>query len=100
MNEIMNKSFLTEDKFMRNMHLKQPEFSYCACDSFTKHRDKNQAFKEACNLDYIYKNELDKSSSVHDAAYAKSKDLAKRTVSDHVLKSKAYKIALNPQMNL
>ena len=28
MNETVNKSFLTGDKFMRDMHLKQPEFSY------------------------------------------------------------------------
>lgn len=39
MNEIVNKSFLTGDKFMRDMHLKQPEFSYRACDWFIK-RDK------------------------------------------------------------
>ena len=79
------------------MHLKQAEFSYRACDSITKHGDKNQAFKETCNLDYIYKNELDKSSFAHDAAYANSKDLAKITVPDQFLKNKTYKIALNPQ---
>ena len=45
-------------------------------------------------------NITDKTSSVrntkqNDAAYADSKDLAKRTVSDKILKDRAYKIAVN-----
>ena len=35
MNEIVNKSLLTGDKFMREMHLKQPGFTYSACGLFT-----------------------------------------------------------------
>lgn len=58
---------------------------------------KNKAFKETCNLGHIYKNKLGKSSFAHDATYANSKDLAKITVSNQVLKNKAYKIALNLQ---
>ena len=45
----------------------------------------------------IYKNELDKACFQHDMAYGKSKDLAKRTQSDKVLKDKAFKIASNPK---
>ena len=33
----------------------------------------------------------------HDAAYSDSKDLAKRTVSDKVLKDGAYKVVTNPK---
>ena len=40
---------------------------------------------------------LDKISFLHNAAYADSKGLAKRTLSDKVLKDRAYEIALNPK---
>ena len=47
------------------------------------------------NTDFIilYRNELDKACFQHDMAYGKSKDLAKRTPSDKVLRDKAFKIA-------
>ena len=45
------------------------------------------------NTDFIYKNELDKACFQHDMAYGKSKDLAKTTQSDKVLRAKAFKIA-------
>ena len=45
------------------------------------------------NTDFIYKNELDKACFQHDMAYGKSKDLAKRTQSDKVLRDKTFKIA-------
>ena len=47
------------------------------------------------NTHFIYKNELDKAFLLHDKAYAKSKDLAKRTQSDKVLQNKAFKIAID-----
>ena len=47
------------------------------------------------NIDFIYKNELDKACFQHDMAYRKSKDLIKRTQSAKVLKDKAFKIASN-----
>ena len=46
---------------------------------------------------FIYKNELDKACFQHNMAYSKSKDLAKRTQSDKVLRGKAFKIANNPK---
>ena len=49
------------------------------------------------NTNFIYKNELDKACFQHDMAYGKSKDLAKRTQSDKVLKDKAFKIASDPK---
>ena len=36
MNEIVNKFLMAGDKFMSDMHLKQPDFTYSACGSFTK----------------------------------------------------------------
>ena len=48
------------------------------------------------NTNFIYKNELDKACFQHDMAYGKSKDLAKRTQSDKVLRDKAFKIASDP----
>ena len=49
------------------------------------------------DLKIIYKNKLDKACFAHDAAYAYSKDIAKRTVSDRVLKDRAHEIVLNLQ---
>ena len=39
---------------------------------------------------------LDKACFPHDAAYSDCKDLAKGTISDKNLKSRAYEIAVNP----
>ena len=36
MNEIVNKLLLTGNKFMPEMHLREPEFTYSACGSFLK----------------------------------------------------------------
>ena len=65
------------------------------CGSFTKHCERIQKFKEACDLNYVYRNKLDKTSFAHDAVYSNSKDLAKRTISDIILKDRAYEIAVN-----
>ena len=92
MNEIINKFLLVGDKFMPEMHLKQPGFTYSACGPFTKNK-KIEKFMTTGNTDFIYKNELDKASFQNDMAYGKSKDLIKRTQSDKVLRDKAFKIA-------
>ena len=34
MYEIVNKFLQAGDKFMLEMHLKEPEFTYSACDNF------------------------------------------------------------------
>ena len=97
MNEIVNKFLLVGDKFMPEMHLKQPGFTYSACGPFTKNKERIQKFKETGDTSYIYKNELDKACFQHDMAYGKSKDLAKRTQSDKVLRDKAFEIASDPK---
>ena len=95
MNKIINKFLLTGDKFMPELHLKQPGFTYSACGPFTKHRERIQKFRETGNLKHLYRNELDKACFAHDAAYSDSKDLAKRTISDKILKDRDYEIARN-----
>ena len=41
MNEIINKFLLVGEKVMPEMHLRQPGFTYSACDPFTKNKEKN-----------------------------------------------------------
>ena len=93
MNEIVNKFLLAGDKFMPEMHLRQPQFVYSACGPFTKNKERIQKFKETGDTSYIYKNELDKACFQHDMAYGDFKDLPKRTAADKVLRDKAFKIA-------
>ena len=82
MNEIVNKFLLAGDKFMSELHLKQPGFTYIACSPFTKNNERIEIFMKTGNTDFIYKNELNKACFQHDMAYGKSKDLTKRTQSD------------------
>ena len=98
LNEIINKFLLTGDKFLREMHLRQPGFTYSACGPFTKHRERIKKFEETGDTRYIYKNDLNKACFQHDSAYADSKDLVKRTQSDKILRHKTFNIASNPVM--
>ena len=50
MNKIVNKVLLAGDKFMPELHLSQPGFTYSACGLFTKHRKRTQKFREAGKL--------------------------------------------------
>ena len=97
MNQIVNKFILAGDKFMPEIHLKQPGFTYSACRPFTKNKERIKKFKETEDTSYIYKNELDKACFQHDMAYGDFKDLARRTASDKMLKDKAFNIATNPK---
>ena len=98
MNEIVNNTFLLAgDKFMSDMHLKQPGVTYSARGPFTKNRKRIQKFKQTGDTKYIYKNELDKACFQHDMAYGDFKDLARRTASDKVLRDKAFNIAKSPK---
>ena len=56
MNEIVNNFLLAGDKFMPEMHLKQPGFNYSACAPLTKNKKRIQKFKETGDTTYIYKN--------------------------------------------
>ena len=77
---------------MPEMHLKQPGFTYSACGTFTKNKERIQKFKETGDTKYIYKNELDKACFQHDMAYWDFKDLARRTATNKVLRDKAFNL--------
>ena len=96
-NEIVNKFLLAGDTFMPELHLKQPGFTYSGCVPFTRNKERIEKFMQTGNTDFIYRNELDRTSFQHDMAYGKSKDLAKRTQSNKVLRDKTFKIANDPK---
>ena len=54
---IINKFLLAGDKFMPEMHLRQPQFVYSACGPFTRYKEKK--IKQTGDTRYIYRNELD-----------------------------------------
>ena len=67
MNNIINKFLLAREKFMPEMHLRQPGFIHSACGPFTK-------FKQTGDSRYIYRHELDKACFQHDMAYGDFKN--------------------------
>ena len=97
MNNVINKFVLAGDKFMSEMHLRQPRFVYRVCGPFTKHKERIKEFRRTGDTRYIYRNELDKACFQHDSAYADHKDLTNRTEADKVLRDKEYDIASNPE---
>ena len=66
MNDIVNKFLLAGDKFMPEMHLKQPGFTDSACGPFTKNKERIQKFKETGDTKHIYRNEFDKACKEFD----------------------------------
>ena len=60
LNEIANKLLLAGDKFVPEMHLKQPGFTYSACEPFTQSKERIKKIKETGDTKYIYRNEIDK----------------------------------------
>ena len=65
MNKIVNKFLLAGDKFMPEINLRQPGFTYSACRPFTKNKERIKKFKETRDSRYIYQNELDKACFQH-----------------------------------
>ena len=41
------------DKFMPEMHLKQPRFTYSACDPVTKNKERIEKFMATGNTDFL-----------------------------------------------
>ena len=96
-NAIGNKLLLAGDKFMPEMHLKQSGFTYSACGSFPKNKERIKKCKETGDLRYIYQKELDRDGFQHDFSYGDFKDLNRRTIADKVLRDNAFNIAKNPK---
>ena len=78
MNEIVDKLLLAGNKFMPEMHLKQPGFTYGVCGLFIRNKERIRKFKETGDINYIYKNELDKVCFQHDMTYGHFKDLKRK----------------------
>ena len=97
MNNIINKFLLAGDKFMTEIHLRQPQFDYSSCGPFTRHKERIKEFKRTGDTRLLYRNELDKACFKYDAAYAKYKDVENRLTSDQKLRNSAYDIASNPK---
>ena len=91
------KQLLAGGKFMPEMSLKQPGFTYSACGPFTKNKERIQQFEKTGDTSYIYKYELDKACFQHDIAQWNFKDLKRRIFSDKGLRDKAFNIAKNPK---
>ena len=97
MNEIVSNFLLAGNKFMPEMHLRQPGFTYSAYGTFTTNKRRIQKFKETGDLRYVYQNKLDKACFQHGIAYGDFKKLTRRTASDKILRDKAFNIAKNPK---
>ena len=97
MNETVNKFLLVGDKFMPEMHLRQPGFTCSACGTFTKNKERIKKFKETGDSRYIFQNELDKACFQHGMAYGGFKDLNRKTFAEKVLRDKAFNIAKDPK---
>ena len=50
MNDVANNFLLEADKFMPEMHLKQPGLTYKACGPFTKNKERTQKFMQTGNI--------------------------------------------------
>ena len=55
MNEIVNKYLLAGDKFMPELHLKQPGFTYSACGPFIRNKERIEKIMQTVNTDFISK---------------------------------------------
>ena len=44
MNQIVNKFLLAGDKFIPEMHFREPGFTYLACGPFTKNKQRIQKY--------------------------------------------------------
>ena len=95
MNKVVDRFLKIGDRFMPEMHLRQPGFTYSACGPSTKNKQRIRKFTGEGDTKYLYRNELDKACFQHDMAYGDFKNLKRRTQSDKVLKDKAFKIASN-----
>ena len=55
MNEKVTTFLLAGDKFMPEVHLNQPGFTYSACGSFTKYKERIQKFRKVLVLLMLFK---------------------------------------------
>ena len=68
MSKIVTKFLLAGVKFIPEMRVKQPWFTYSACGPFTKNKERIEKIRETGDSRYIYQNELDKACIQHGMA--------------------------------
>ena len=54
MNATVKKFLLAGDKFMSEMHLGQPGFTYSVCRPFTKNKERIQKVKKKQDIKYMF----------------------------------------------
>ena len=84
---------LVGNKFMPEMHLRQPGFTQNVCGPFITNKQRIRNLKDTRDSSYICQNKLDKACFEHDLAYRDFQHLAKRTTTDKALHDKAYENA-------
>ena len=87
-------------KFMPEIHLRHPRFTYSACGPITRNKEKIRTKRKKKQLiQDNYRNELHKSCFKYDMGDGDFKDLNRRMVADKVLPDKAFNIAKNSKCN-
>ena len=92
MKETTNQFSLVGDKFMPEIQLRQPGFSFSVCRLFSKNKEPIQKFKETVGSNHIYQNKLDKVCFQYDMVYEDFKYLPKRTIADKISHDKAFRL--------
>ena len=82
---------------MSEMYLRQSGFTYSACGSCTKNKERIRKFKETWDTQRICHNKLEKACFQHGMINGDFKGLPRRTTSDKILRDKAFNIAKNPK---
>ena len=90
MNKTVDRFLPAGDKFNPELHVRQPGFTYIACESYLEHCESTEKFRKTDHIKHLYRNELDNFFFAHNASYSDSNDFAKRTISDKILKDRAY----------
>ena len=60
MNEIIKNFLLAGERFMTEMHIEQPGFTYSACGPFIKNKQRIEKIKETGDSRYVYQSKLAK----------------------------------------
>ena len=95
--EIIKKSLIAGDKFIPEMYLRLPRFTYNSSVPFSKKKERLQKLKKREDTQCIYQTELDKACFQQGMAYGDFKDVTRRAASDKIFGDKASNIVKNPK---
>ena len=59
MNKTVNRFLPAGDKFNPELHVRQPGFTYIACESYLEHCESTEKFRKTDHIKHLYRNELD-----------------------------------------